>query len=175
MFKFDDVIHHWRTASPSQCCAWTRSLNDSSWTRSYFRRTWTERTVLLHHERLGMGIESRFLFRTGAKSTDSLESLASLLNDSAYRFRSRQMRRDVTHTLLCFGSEVLNQNAANTAPPRKNRIVRSHQTRRGDKIPCKVNVETCIVQIFRERKPATSFCRNDSQSAFNSVTTEWHV
>ena len=105
MFKFDDVIHHWRTASPSQCCAWTRSLNDSSWTRSYFRRTWTERTVLLHDERLGMGIESRFLFRTGAKSTDSLESLASLLNDSAYRFRSRQMRRDVTHTLLWFGSE----------------------------------------------------------------------
>ena len=45
-----------------------------------------------------MGIENRFLFRTGAESTDSLESLASLLNDSAYRFRSRQMRHDVTLT-----------------------------------------------------------------------------
>ena len=53
----------------------------------------------------GMGIENRFLFRTGAESTNSLESLASLLNDSAYRFRWRQMRHDVTHTLLCFGSD----------------------------------------------------------------------
>ena len=49
-----------------------------------------------------MGIENRFLFRTGAESTDSLASLASLPNDSAYRFRSRQMRHDVTHTLLLF-------------------------------------------------------------------------
>ena len=52
-----------------------------------------------------MGIENRFLFWTGAESTNSLESLASLLNDSAYRFRWRQMRHDVTHTLLCFGSD----------------------------------------------------------------------
>ena len=36
---------------------------------------------------LGMGIENRFLFRTGAESTNSLETLASLLNDSVYRFR----------------------------------------------------------------------------------------
>ena len=35
--------------------------------------------------------------------------------------------------------------------------VRSHQTQRGDKIPYKVNVEMRIGQIFRERKPATSF------------------
>ena len=59
-----------------------------------------------------MGIVNRFLFRTGAESTDSLESLASLLNDSAYRFRSRQMRHDVTHTLLCFGSERSKHGAA---------------------------------------------------------------
>ena len=88
-----------------------------------------------------MGIENR----TGAESTDSLESLASLLNDSAYRFRSQQMRHDVTHT-HCF---VLVQNAANMALPKKKHIVRSHQTRRGDKIPYKVNVE--------KRKLATSF------------------
>ena len=44
---------------------------------------------------VGMGIENWFLFRTGAEQTDSLESLASLLHDSAYRFRSRQMRHDV--------------------------------------------------------------------------------
>ena len=62
-----------------------------------------------------MGIENRFLFRTGAESTDSLESLASLLDDSAYRFRSRQMRHDVTHTLLCFDSE------RSMASPRKKR------------------------------------------------------
>ena len=103
-----------------------------------------------------MGIENRFLFRTGAEPTDSLESLASLLNDSTYRFR-------------CF---VLVQNAANMVPPRKKRIVRSHQTRWGDKIPYKVNVETRIRANFRGRKPATSFCREDSQSAFNSVITE---
>ena len=60
-----------------------------------------------------MGIENRFLFRTGAESTDSLASLASLLNDSAYRFRSRQMRHDVvTHTLLCFSSERSKHGAA---------------------------------------------------------------
>ena len=62
--------------------------------------------------RLGMGIENRFLFRTGSETTDSLESLASLLNDSAYRFRSRQMRHDVTHTLLCFGSDRSKHGAA---------------------------------------------------------------
>ena len=28
---------------PIQCCAWTRSVNDRSWTCSYFGRTWTER------------------------------------------------------------------------------------------------------------------------------------
>ncbi|CAL8358948.1 unnamed protein product [Arctogadus glacialis] len=73
-----------------------------------------------------------------------------------------------SHT-RCFD---LVQTAANIAPPRKKRIVRSHQTQWGDKIPYKVNVETRIGQIFHERKPATSFCRDDSQSAFNSVTTE---
>jgi hypothetical protein len=103
-----------------------------------------------------MGIENRFLFRTGAESTDSLESLANLLYDSAYRFRSRQMHHDVTHT-RCF---VLVQNAANMAPPRKKRIVRSHQTQRGDMIPFKANVETRIGLFFQERKPAASFdCR----------------
>ena len=29
----------------NQCCAWARSMNDRSWTRSYFGQTWTERTV----------------------------------------------------------------------------------------------------------------------------------
>ena len=28
-----------------QRCAWTHSMNDRSWTRSYFGWTWTERTV----------------------------------------------------------------------------------------------------------------------------------
>ena len=42
---------------------------------------------------VGVGIENRFLFRTGAESTDSLESLASLLNDSAYRFWSQARRQ----------------------------------------------------------------------------------
>ncbi|CAL8370215.1 unnamed protein product [Boreogadus saida] len=37
------------------------------------------------------------------------------------------------------------------APPRKKRIVRSHQTRWGDKIPYKVNVETRIGRIFHTR------------------------
>ena len=32
---------------------------------------------------VGMGIENRFLLRTGSQWTDSLESLAKVLNDSA--------------------------------------------------------------------------------------------
>ena len=32
---------------------------------------------------VGMGIENRFLFRTGSQWTDSLESLAKFFNDSA--------------------------------------------------------------------------------------------
>ena len=32
---------------------------------------------------LGMGIENRFLFRTGSQGTDSLESVAKFFNDSA--------------------------------------------------------------------------------------------
>ena len=58
--------------------------------------------ILRYYILLGMGIENRFLFRTGAESTNSLESLASLLNDSAYRFRWRQMRHDVTHHAALF-------------------------------------------------------------------------
>jgi hypothetical protein len=72
------------------------------------------------------------------------------------------MRHDVTHMLLCFASE-------RSKHGKKKRIV---QTRPGDKIPYKVNIETRIGRIFRERKPATTFCRDDSQSVFNSVTTE---
>ncbi len=52
-----------------------------------------------------MGTENRFFwffFRTGAQWIDSLEPLAYLLNDSAYRFRSLQMCHD-THALRCFG------------------------------------------------------------------------
>ncbi len=51
---------------------------------------------------LGMGTENRFFFRTGAQWIDSLEPLAYLLNDSAYRFRSLQMCHDITHALRCF-------------------------------------------------------------------------
>lgn len=50
-----------------------------------------------------MGTENRFFFRTGAQWIDSLEPLAYLLNDSAYRFRSLQMCHDITHALRCFG------------------------------------------------------------------------
>jgi hypothetical protein len=57
------------------------------------------------------------------------------------------------------------------APPRKKRIVRSHK--RGDKIPYKVNVETRIGRIFRQRKPATSFVaphfRRAQASAFMRI------
>ncbi len=52
---------------------------------------------------VGMGTENRFFFRTGAQWIDSLEPLAYLLNDSAYRFRSLQMCHDITHALRCFG------------------------------------------------------------------------
>ena len=34
----------WHKRRPDQCCAWTRSVNDRSWTRSYFGWTWTECT-----------------------------------------------------------------------------------------------------------------------------------
>ena len=52
-----------------------------------------------------MGIENHFFYRTGGQWIDSLEPLACPLNDSAYRFRSLQMRYNVTPTLRCFGSE----------------------------------------------------------------------
>ena len=54
------------------------------------------------HSHVGMGIENRFLFRTGSQWTDSLESLAKFFNDSV-----------IDSLCLCACANLLIQTAAN--------------------------------------------------------------
>ena len=70
---------------------------------------------------LGMGIENRFLFRTGSQWIDSLESIAKFFNDSANGSLCR-----------CACADLLLQTAANMATRQKRSKVWLYFTRQND-------------------------------------------
>ena len=86
----DFVEEQWNTEFLWSQLLSDQLLPDQSRSCSWFVPSWSF-CVLLHssltwtnkHSSLGMGIENRFLFRTGSQWTDSLESLAKFFNDSA--------------------------------------------------------------------------------------------
>ena len=67
----------------------------------HWSKIWTSSCVIVGLI-LGMGIENRFLFRTGSQWTDSLESLAKFFNDSV-----------IDSLCVCACANLLIQTAAN--------------------------------------------------------------
>ena len=83
----NETVHSWQSSTHTPTLQ-AQALEGNNRT---LRDTW-----------LGMGIENRFLFRTGSQWTDSLESLAKFFNDSV-----------IDSLCVCACANLLIQTAAN--------------------------------------------------------------